>query len=151
MSGAKLHLAGLDDLERLVPMVLAFHQDDGIKSDEDHVRKAITPILEGLPYGEIYLAGPRQAPLGYAFIVHSWSIEFGALDIYVDEIFLRPPVRGRGLGTQVLGALTALCREKGANSMALVVGHDNAPARALYRRGGFVRYEGYDMLWKSLT
>ena len=41
-----LHLAQMDDLPRLLPLVAAFHDEMGIKSDEAMRQAALTPLLE---------------------------------------------------------------------------------------------------------
>jgi GNAT superfamily N-acetyltransferase len=49
-----------------------------------------------------------------------------------------PDRRGRGLGAAVLGAIARFARERGAGELYLQVEEENAAARALYARAGFV-------------
>lgn len=54
--------------------------------------------------------------------------------------------QGRGLGAALLDAVEAQSRARGAVEIRLEVGVDNAPARTLYRRHGYVetgRLKGY--------
>ncbi len=68
-----------------------------------------------------------------------FGIEYGGADAFVDDLYLVPEARGRGLGTVVLGLLEEQARELGAGNLALflVVDPDNTPAQRLYRRRGF--------------
>ncbi|MCL5777692.1 GNAT family N-acetyltransferase [Limibaculum sp. FT325] len=52
-------------------------------------------------------------------------------------IAVRPEGRGRGLGARLLAEALAAARVAGAARMILEVADGNAPARALYARGGF--------------
>ncbi|MEM9437688.1 MAG: hypothetical protein AAGA15_11660 [Pseudomonadota bacterium] len=88
-----IHKAGPEDADRLTKLITAFHGEEGMDTDEAHIRKAIAPILAGSPHGELFLAGPRMAPAGYVMVSYGWSIEFGGLDSYMDELYLRPAVR----------------------------------------------------------
>jgi GNAT superfamily N-acetyltransferase len=51
--------------------------------------------------------------------------------------------RRRGLATAVMAALQGWAAERGAHSVYLQVTADNAPARALYRRAGFIEHHRY--------
>jgi GNAT superfamily N-acetyltransferase len=51
--------------------------------------------------------------------------------------------RRRGLATAVMAALQGWAAERGAHSVYLQVTAGNAPARALYRRAGFIEHHRY--------
>jgi ribosomal protein S18 acetylase RimI-like enzyme len=51
--------------------------------------------------------------------------------------------RRRGLATAVMAALQGWAAERGAHSVYLQVAADNTPARALYRRAGFIEHHRY--------
>jgi N-acetylglutamate synthase len=51
--------------------------------------------------------------------------------------------RRRGLATAVMAALQRWAAERGAQWVYLQVAADNAPARALYRRAGFIEHHRY--------
>ena len=75
-----MRLAGVDDLDRLMPMVEAFHREMGIGSDPVDREEALKPLLDGSPFGMIYLVGLDRAPMGYAIVTLSWAVEFGGMD-----------------------------------------------------------------------
>ena len=58
-------------------------------------------------------------------------------DVFVDDLYIVPDSRGRGIGKAVMAMLEAEARELGAKAMHLVVDPANAPARAVYDRAGF--------------
>ena len=105
---------GLDDeLQHL--QRLKFQEIEGLELGRLlHSEDLILPLLEGSPHGAVYLIGPARAPIGYAIVSFGWSVEFGGLDGFVDELYLRPAVRRRGIATE---ALLALGQRLGAAGM----------------------------------
>lgn len=147
---AALHLARPGDLDRLAALVAAFHAEAGIDQDPDARRGALLPLLDGIPQGCVYLIGPARAPLGYVIITFGWSVEFGGMDAAVDEIYIRPAVRGRGIAGEVLIALPMALAGAGLKALHLEVGRDNDAAIRLYARAGFRPREGYMLMSKPL-
>ena len=143
---SSLRLATLDDLDRLLPLVAGFHAEAGIEQDDDTRRGALTPLLEGSPHGAIWMIGPRVAPVGYVAVSFGWSIEFGGIDAFLDEIYVRERVRGRGMGSEALAALSRALSGQSVKAMQLEVDTDNERARALYERMGFQSRNRYHLM-----
>lgn len=141
-----LHLATPADLDRLLPMVAAFHAEAGFDTDDAHREAAILPLLEGSPLGAIWLIGPKMSPVGYVAVSFGWSIEFGGTDGFVDEIWIRETVRGRGMGTEVMRLLTANLSDAGVTALHLEVDAENPRAARVYRRSGFKARDGYHLM-----
>ena len=145
-----LTLAKPDDIDRILPLVAAFHAEEAITLDEAARRAAIMPLLEGSPHGAVYIIGPARAPIGYAAVSFGWSIEYGGLDGFLDEIYIRPGVRGRGIGTEVLNALPKALAGAGMKAIHLEVHEGNQKARALYAALSFEPREGYGLMSRVL-
>ncbi len=134
---AALHLAKPEHLGALLPLVAAFHLEAGIDSSDAQREAAIAPLLEGIPYGAVYIIGPTRAPIGYIVVTFTWSVEFGGMDGFVDEIYIRPAVRGRGIATEVLTELPKTLGEAGIKAIHLEVDRENEAAQRLYARARF--------------
>ena len=57
---------------------------------------------------------------------------------YLNDVYVRPEARRRGIAKQLIGALAAAGRERGADILMLSVDLENAGARTVYRRLGFI-------------
>ncbi|MGJ8618384.1 MAG: GNAT family N-acetyltransferase, partial [Sulfitobacter sp.] len=102
---AALTLAKPEHLDRLIALVTAFHAEEGIEMKDEARGAGVAPLLDGIPHGAAYLIGPPRAPIGYIVITFGWSVEFGGLDAIIDELYIRPGVRGRGIASEALIAL----------------------------------------------
>lgn len=56
---------------------------------------------------------------------------------HINNLAVRPELRGRGFGLQMLEAVIAEARRLGAESLALEVRRSNVAAQRLYKRAGF--------------
>lgn len=146
---AALHLAGPDDAAALLTMVAAFHAETGLDSTPEHRETAILPLLEGSPLGCAYLIGPRRAPIGYIVISFGWSLELGGMDGFIDEFFVRPGVRGRGVGGEVLTGLLPQLESAGLRALHLEAASDQPELHRLYKRAGFKMRDGYHLMTRT--
>lgn len=144
-----LHLARPEHLDRLVALSGAFAAETGQGGDDDHRRAALVPLLEGSPHGVAYLIGPPRAPVGYVVVSFGWSLEFGGLDGFVDELYIRPAVRGRGMASDVLSSLPKALADAGMRALHLEVHRDQDRARRLYGKAGFALRDGYHLMTRQ--
>ena len=84
--------------------------------------------------------------MGYVIVSFGWSVEFGGLEGMIDEFYVREAVRGRGMGSEAMRALTAALSDAGLRALHLEVGEDNAKAQRFYSRLGFGLREGYRLM-----
>ncbi|AXI42679.1 N-acetyltransferase [Sulfitobacter sp. SK011] len=147
---AALTLAKPEHLNSLTALVAAFHAEENITMSDEALTAGISPLLDGIPHGAAYLIGPPRAPIGYVVITFGWSVEFGGLDAIIDELYIRPGVRGRGIASEALIALPRALAGGGLRAIHLEVDRDNAAAVKLYRRAGFRERDRYMFMSKTL-
>jgi len=145
-----LHLATSEDLPKLLPLVAGFHDEMGFGSSGDHVLAAISPLVEGSPHGAIWLIGPRRAPVGYIAVSFGWSVEFGGLDAMVDEVYIRPAVRGRGMGQEALDSLARALKDAQVRALHLEVDKEDTAAQRFYARARFEPRSRYMLMSRVL-
>jgi len=147
---AALNLAQPGDLDKVLTLVSAFHAESAIDSTDDSRRAGVEPLLSGIPYGAVYLIGPARAPIGYIIVTFGWSVELGGMDAFVDELYIRPAVRRRGIAGEVLSTLPAALSEAGVKALHLEVDRDNETAQKLYLRSRFKARDRYMLMTKVL-
>jgi ribosomal protein S18 acetylase RimI-like enzyme len=146
---AALTLAGPDHLDKLDALVAAFHAEAGIDLPAENRRTGLAPLLDGIPHGAAYLIGPARAPIGYLVVTFGWSLEFGGLDGFIDEIYVRPGVRGRGIATETLQALPRALAGAGLKALHLEVKRDADAAHRLYAKAGFKPRADYMLMTRT--
>jgi ribosomal protein S18 acetylase RimI-like enzyme len=147
---AAFTLAKPEHLDRLIGLVTAFHAEAGIEQSDEARRNGLAPLLDGIPHGVAYLIGPARAPIGYVIISFGWSVEFGGMDAIVDEIYVRPGVRGRGIASEALLALPNALSSGGVKAVHLEVDKTNEIAKKLYARAGFRPRENHIFMTRKL-
>ena len=147
---ASLTLGKPEHLDKLLALVAAFHAEEGITLTDEARLAGVAPLLEGIPYGAAYLIGPPRAPIGYVVITFGWSVEFGGLDAIIDELYIRPGVRGRGIASEALIALPRALAGGGLRAIHLEVDRNNEAAKKLYSRAGFAPRDDYMFMSRKL-
>ena len=61
--------------------------------------------------------------------------------VLVDELYVAPKARGRGLGSALLVAVESLTRERGGQLIEIAVDGDDADAHRFYERHGYSSME----------
>ncbi|MDR5804371.1 GNAT family N-acetyltransferase [Caballeronia sp. LP006] len=76
---------------------------------EDGVRDA---LFGARPSAEALVAEQAGEVVGYALFFHNFSTFLGKRGLYLEDLYVRPTLRGSGLGTQMLKRLAALAVER---------------------------------------
>jgi ribosomal protein S18 acetylase RimI-like enzyme len=131
--GLAVHAATPDDVDALVELMTVFYAESGFPLDRGWAAASMQHLIAHPDQGRIWLARERSgAAAGHAVLTTRYTMEFGALGGYVDDLFVRPASRRQGVGRALLDALFDECRARGCRSVQVEVAPDNVPARALY-------------------
>ena len=141
--------ADAGDLDILLALAEAFHAEDGHALDEGG-RGALAAIAAGEPLARAWLFELEGRAVGYGVLTLGFSVEYGGRDGFLDDFYLAPDARGRGLGRQALAFLEAEARALGIRVLHLEVEAGNGRAETLYRRSGF-RDNGRRLMSKRLV
>jgi ribosomal protein S18 acetylase RimI-like enzyme len=88
---------------------------------------------------------------GYLLAVLVFSLEHGGRMAEIDELFVTPAFRGRGVGDALLREAEKALQESGVTRLQLQLGSGNARARDFYTARGYGRRSGFDLWDKALT
>lgn len=140
-----LRPVGRDGLPVLLEMLRRFYAEDRIPLDEPRVRRGLAQLVADPTLGAALFVEAGGACVGYLVLGWCFSIEQGGRHALVDELYLEPAARGRGLGSALLAAACDWARGQGAEVARLEVNRHNPRAKALYLRHGF-RDDDRDLL-----
>jgi GNAT superfamily N-acetyltransferase len=88
------------------------------------------------PYYTCLIAEFDGRPAGFAFFFFDYSTWIGRPGIYLEDIFVYPELRGRGIGKALLKRVAAIALEKGCARLKWAVLDWNTPAIDFYRAMG---------------
>jgi ribosomal protein S18 acetylase RimI-like enzyme len=142
-------LAQPADLEAVLALHRDFFAEDGYPLREEESRANLALLLKDPNLGRVFVIEDSGSVVGYLILTFGFNLEFGGRNALVDELYVAPGHRSRGLGSQALAAAEELCHELGIRAIHLVVERYKEDAQALYRRVGFVAYER-DVMTKTL-
>ena len=129
-----LGVAGPPDSKVLLDLMEQFYAEAQYPFDREKAGAALEPFLANPALGRAWLFRDGDAAVGYFVLTLGWSLEYGGRDAFVDELFVSPSHRGRGLGRRALEEIDEACRELGVWALHLEVEKDNFPAAELYRQ-----------------
>ncbi|HZW31887.1 MAG TPA: GNAT family N-acetyltransferase [Isosphaeraceae bacterium] len=126
-----------DDAETLVNLVRELAVYEKLEqyaraTPEDFRRHLFGPH----PAAEAALAEVAGQPVGFALWFATFSTFRGRPGLYLEDLFVRPEFRGRGIGKALLALVARLAVERGCGRLEWSVLNWNEPAIGFYRSLG---------------
>ena len=126
-----------------VPLVLEFIRELARYERLEHeVSASEAELGEALfgkrPYAEVVFACSDGKALGFALFFHNFSTFKGRPGIYLEDLYVRPEARGRGIGRQLLAHLARTAVERRCSRLEWAVLDWNEPSIGFYRSLGAV-------------
>ena len=129
--------ATLADASQLLALMGDFYAEEHLVFDENAALRALRELLAKPDLGTALIFESAGAIAGYATVTFGFSLEFHGRLALLDEFYLVPSHRGRGLGRQGLELSAAWARASGVATLRLEVNRTNTRARTLYQQAGF--------------
>ncbi len=93
-------------------------------------------------FGHVALADDGEV-VGMALWFLNFSTWRGTHGVYLEDLYVRPGQRGRGLGRELLRTLAEVCLERGYSRLEWSVLDWNAPSIEFYKAAGAVPMDGW--------
>ena len=138
------------DLDALVRLQRVFYEAEGYCFEEPAARAALHGLATDSGRGLLWVLDGDGGVHGYIAVSFGWSLEFQGRDAFVDELYLEPSYRGRGIGRAALALAEQASRAAGVRALHLEVERGNDAGRALYQRSGFADQDRI-LMTKRLT
>jgi GNAT superfamily N-acetyltransferase len=137
-----------------VPLILQFIRElaeyekllDRVTTTEELLRET---LFGPRPAAEVLLAYETTEPVGFAIYFFNYSTFMGRPGLYLEDLFVRPAVRGQGFGRALLAHLAQIAIERNCGRMEWAVLDWNEPAIGFYKRLGAVPMDDWTVfrLW----
>lgn len=125
------------DREAVLGMMRAFYASDAVWSNgSDEIFAAdVDACLSDSPYIEGYVFEGESGLQGYAMVAKSFSTEFGKPCMWLEDIYVAPAYRDRGIGSAFMSYIQAKYPDA---IFRLEVEPENERAVHVYEKCGFV-------------
>jgi ribosomal protein S18 acetylase RimI-like enzyme len=134
--------ASLADLESLLPLVQGYRTFYKHPANAQAERRFIEKHLrEGT--STIYIAEVQGHAAGFMQLFKTYSTVHLANAWILEDLFVAPQFRRRGIAEALLSAALKHARDDGASSMFLETAYDNETAQRVYERAGWTREERF--------
>ena len=138
----KIHLvaAKAKDISLLLPFVRAFYDHFSYPYDEKEKITGLRQIIRNRSVGRLWLIRHKGKNIGYVLLAFSFSLEFNGRIAFIDELFVEPSGRQKGVGATVLKQVENICVRLGIRTVRLEIEASNKRATALYARSGYIEH-----------
>lgn len=127
-------IRGLAEYERLL---------DECVATEAQLRES---LFGDRPQAEVVIAEWEGEAAGFALFFHNYSTFLARRGLYLEDLFVLPEHRGRGIGRALLSHLARLAVARGCGRFEWAVLDWNAPAIGFYRALGAVPMDEWTVM-----
>jgi GNAT superfamily N-acetyltransferase len=135
--GLRLRFAQESDLELILELIRGLAEFEKLAhemvADAETLRRS---LFAERRVAEVVIAEYEEAPAGFALFFHNFSTFLGKPGIYLEDLFIKPELRGKGIGRAMLAFLARLAVERGCGRLEWAVLDWNRRAINFYRSLG---------------
>lgn len=128
--------------------IVKFVMDLAVYEKLEHAAKAteadiVRDLFGSAPRVFCEMAEWEGKPAGFALWFYTYSTFEGGHGIWLEDLFVDPGLRGKGIGKALLKQLARRCNDEGLARFEWSVLDWNAPSIAFYRSQGAVLQDGW--------
>jgi GNAT superfamily N-acetyltransferase len=145
--GVEIRPAREDEVGEMLPLIRAYCEFYEVQPDDEGLREMFRTLIADPSQGAIFIARDGGQAVGFATLDWKWSSLKAARIGYLEDLFVDPEARGRGIADGLIEVCAERCRELGMPAMAWQTAPDNHRAQQVYNRtgAGFDTYLEYDL------
>jgi GNAT superfamily N-acetyltransferase len=133
----QIRAAAPSDIPLILELIRALAEYEKLADACVATEERLTETLFGpRPYAEAIIAEWNGEPAGLALYFHNYSTFLARPGVYLEDLFVKPELRGRGIGKALLARLARIAVERGCGRMEWAVLDWNTPSIGFYRKLG---------------
>ena len=127
-------------VQRLLPLAREYCDFYHSKPPDDALLSLMRALIaDPTREGTQFLASDAGSDVGFATLYWSWETTISSRVGVMNDLFVVPASRGRGVSSALIDACLQRCREHGAARMIWQTAPDNVRAQAVYDHVGATR------------
>ncbi len=143
--------ANPNDVPLLVDLMAEFYAEADYSLNRERAARAFGTILADERLGYVWIIQANERDVGHVVLTLKYAMEYGGIVACLDDLYVMPPWRNRGLSTAALLEVRNFCEAAGFRALTVEVSYNNAPAQTAYRRVGFIEAADRQILALALA
>jgi GNAT superfamily N-acetyltransferase len=132
------------DTELILELITALAHYEKLAREVTATAETLQQSLFGSrQVAEVVIAEYDGEAVGFALFFHSFSTFLGKSGIYLEDLFVKPDLRGKGVGKELLSCLARIAIDRGCGRFEWSVLDWNEPAIGFYRALGAQSLDGW--------
>ena len=131
--------ATVDDISLVMKFIKGLAEYEGLENEvvatEEGLRKA---MFGAKPSAEAVIGYSGDEAVGFALFFHTFSTFLGSASLYLEDLFVLPEWRGKGLGRQLLSHLARIALDRDCRRLEWAVLDWNEPSIRFYKGLGAI-------------
>ena len=133
----KIREANINDVPLILSLIEEIAEYEKLRHEVIATENDIRENLFGEKrYAEVLIAEYENEPAGQALFFHNFSTFIGRPGIYLEDLFVKPKFRGKGIGKALLLKLVELAKNRNCGRVEWCVLDWNEPAINFYKELG---------------
>lgn len=142
--GFTIRPAGVGEVPLILRFIIELAEYEGVAEEVEATEELLRENLFGeKSSAEVIFGCFEKEPIGFALYFRNFSTFQGRPGLYLEDLYVRPEMRGKGFGTAMLAYLACLARQQSLGRFEWGVFTWNSAAREYYRSIGAKPQERY--------
>ena len=142
----KIREANINDVSLILSLIEEIADYEKLRHEVIATENDIRENLFGeKKYAEVLIAEYENEPAGQALFFNNFSTFIGRPGIYLEDLFVRPKFRGKGIGKALLLKLVELAKNRNCGRVEWCVLDWNEPAINFYKKLGAIPMDGWSI------
>jgi GNAT superfamily N-acetyltransferase len=133
----EIRQANADDTPLILNFIRGLAEYEKLAHEAVATEEGLRATLFGeRPQAEVILAFDDGEPVGFALFFHNYSTFLGKRGLYLEDLFVNPEARGKGVGRALLVELAKIAKARDCGRFEWSVLDWNEPAIGFYKSLG---------------
>jgi len=132
-----LRIAEVNDIPTIMNFIKALAEyeklTNEVAADEEQLKKT---LFGDKKFAEVIIADYKKQPAGFMLFFHNYSTFLGKPGIYLEDLFVNPDLRGKGIGKILLTHLGKIAIARDCGRIEWAVLDWNEPSIQFYKKLG---------------
>lgn len=134
----KLRFAEVNDVPLILDFIKELAEYEKMSDEVSATKEILKESIFDKKIAEVIIGEYKNKPAAFALFFHNFSTFLGKAGIYLEDIFVKPEMRGLGMGKSMLSFLASLAKERDCGRLEWSCLDWNEPSIKFYKKMGAI-------------